>query len=126
MSLFENWKDSGQRAQQPSIDCLHNAKMAWNWSKVDLLIQWVIEISQTFYFTLAKATNSIFFSGNFIGVFNKNVGFGYSKTIQFKLLFLVILVSLYIPWLANDISWSRRDMAMWKENRVMGRGYIKY
>lgn len=55
--------------------------------KVDLLIQWVIEIPQTFYFTLPKAICSTFFFGNFVVVFNKNVRLAISRQLNFNFCF---------------------------------------
>ena len=57
-------------------------------------MQQLIEIPQTFYFTLPKSTSLTFFFGNFVVDCNKKVGLGYLETTRFQLLFFAVMVSL--------------------------------
>lgn len=87
MSLSENEKESVQGHNSEVLTVYTTQKWFENGEKVDILIQWLIEIPQTFYSTLPKATCSTFFFGNFVVVFNKNVRLATSGQLNFNFYF---------------------------------------
>ena len=88
---FWNWKDSVQGHDSEVLTVYITQKWFENGEKWTL-IQQLIEIPQTFFFTLPKSTSLTFFFGNFVVDCNKKVGLGYIKTTWFQLLFFAVLV----------------------------------
>lgn len=112
------WKLKGlsSRTQRWSIDCLPNSKLVWKWRKVDLLMQRLIEIPQTFCFTFPKATWSTFFFGNLVVVFNKNVRLATSRQLDFNFCFwLFRFLRWFVDWQGT---WADQE-EIWRWERKM-------